>query len=762
MRHEERIAKELNVNSKQVDATVGLLDGGATVPFISRYRKEITGSLDDLQVATIRDRMQQLRDLDARRDAILKSIKEQEKLTPELEKKINAAETMSALEDLYLPYKPKRKTRASVAKEKGLEPLAIKILEQSNFDIHSEAAQYVDAEKGVEDNSQALQGARDIIAETINENAEARQKIRDLFMRKGIVTSKLLKGKEEAAAKYKDYFEWDEPLNKIPSHRLLAIRRGEKEGFITMSIEPDSEEALDALERQFLKANNEAGEQTQLAIKDCYKRLMSVSIETEVRMESKKKADEEAIMVFAENLKQLLMSAPLGQKAVMAIDPGFRTGCKVVCLDKQGKLLEFTAIYPNEPQKDINKAGETIKHLVTKHQIEAIAIGNGTASRETESFVKNIGLDKAVIIAMVNESGASIYSASEVARDEFPNEDVTVRGSVSIGRRMMDPLAELVKLDAKSIGIGQYQHDVDQNALKKSLDDVVMGCVNNVGVELNTASKQLLTYVSGLGPQIAENIINFRNENGPFKSREALKKVPRLGDKAFEQAAGFLRIQDAPNPLDRSAVHPERYKTVEQMAKDAQASVRDLMSTSELRNKINLNQYVSEEVGLPTLKDILAELNRPGRDPRDQFEVIQFQEGVNEIKDLKEGMSLPGVVTNITKFGAFVDIGVHQDGLVHVSHLSNSFVSDPAQVVKLGQKVTVRVMEVDAARKRISLSMKTDAPPQKRAERPKKGDQSTTTPKSKNFSRPQPKKEERTPDGDLQAKLAMLKGKFGQ
>ncbi|MEO9870266.1 Tex family protein [Ekhidna sp.] len=757
MRHEERIAQELNVKSNQVDATVGLLDGGATVPFISRYRKEVTGSLDDLQVAAIRDRMQQLRDLDARREAILKSIKEQEKLTPELEKKINEAQTMSTLEDLYLPYKPKRKTRASVAKEKGLEPLAIKILEQGNFDPVSEASQYLDTEKGVESEEDALQGARDIIAETINENAEIRQKIRELFMKKGTISSKVLKSKEkdQEASKYKDYFDWDEAINKIPSHRLLAIRRGEKEGFLTMNITPQEEEALEIIERQFVLGNNEASHQVSTAIKDSYKRLMSVSIETEVRMESKKKADEEAIVVFAENLKQLLMSAPLGQKAVMAVDPGFRTGCKVVCLDKQGKLLEFTAIYPNEPQKELQKASETIRHLVEKHQIEAIAIGNGTASRETESFVKNIGLAKDIIIAMVNESGASIYSASEVARDEFPNEDVTVRGSVSIGRRMMDPLAELVKLDAKSIGVGQYQHDVDQNALKKSLDDVVMGCVNNVGVELNTASKQLLTYVSGLGPQIAENIVNYRNENGPFQSREALKKVPRLGDKAFEQAAGFLRIQDADNPLDRSAVHPERYQTVEQMAKDAQASVRDLMSGAELRKKINLNQYVTENVGLPTLKDILAELDRPGRDPRDQFEVIQFQEGVNEISDLKEGMSLPGVITNITKFGAFVDIGVHQDGLVHISHLSNSFVSDPTQVVKLGQKVTVRVLEVDAPRKRISLSMKSDAPQVKRSQ--KRSNQSRK--KTDSISKP---KEERTPDGDLQAKLAMLKGKFGQ
>lgn len=753
MRHEERIAQELAISPRQVTATIGLLDEGATVPFISRYRKEVTGSLDDLQVASVRDRIQQLRDLDARKEAILKSIKEQEKLTPELEKKIKGAETMSALEDLYLPYKPKRKTRASIAKEKGLEPLAIKILDQGNFDPQVEASQYVDAEKGVESEEDALQGARDIIAETINEDADIRHRIRELFMKKGGISSKVLKSKEKEsdAQKYKDYFEWDEPINKIPSHRLLAIRRGEKEGFLTMNIAPSEEEAVEIIERQFLKSTNEAGEQVKAAIKDSYKRLMSVSIETEVRMESKKKADEEAIVVFAENLKQLLMAAPLGQKAVMAIDPGFRTGCKVVCLDKQGKLLEFTAIYPNEPQKDLVRAGETVKHLVDKHNIEAIAIGNGTASRETDAFVKKLGLPSDVIVAMVNESGASIYSASEAARDEFPNEDVTVRGSVSIGRRMMDPLAELVKIDAKSIGVGQYQHDVDQNALKKSLDDVVMACVNNVGVELNTASKQLLTYVSGLGPQIADNIVKYRDENGPFKSREALKKVPRLGDKAFEQAAGFLRIRNAENPLDKSAVHPERYETVEKMAKDAQASVRELMTTAELRKKINLNNYVTEEVGLPTLQDIIEELDKPGRDPRDQFEAVQFQEGVNEITDLKEGMKLPGVVTNITKFGAFVDVGVHQDGLVHISHLSNTFVSDPTQIVKLGQKVNVTVLEVDVPRKRISLSMKGDAPQVKRSEK-----------KTFNQQRRENKpKEERIPDGDLQAKLAMLKGKWG-
>lgn len=769
MTHEKKIANELGIRSSQVAATVKLLDEGATVPFISRYRKELTGSLDDVQVTTVRDRINQLRDLDTRRDAILKSIKEQEKLTPELEKEILAAETMAALEDLYLPYKPKRKTRASVAREKGLEPLATLILEQSNIDVDEVASKYVDSEKGVETLEEAQQGARDIIAETINEDAQTRSRIRDLFMKKGLISSKVLKSKEAEAAKFKDYFEWSEPLEKVPSHRLLAIRRGENEGYLSMDIAPEEEDAIALIESQFVKANNQAGEQVQIAIKDCYKRLMKVSIETEVRVATKKKADEEAIRVFAENLKQLLMAAPLGQKAVMAIDPGFRTGCKVVCLDKQGKLLEFTAIYPNEPQKEVVKAGETVKHLVEKHSIEAIAIGNGTAGRETEQFVKKLELPASIIIAVVNESGASIYSASEAAREEFPNEDVTVRGAVSIGRRMMDPLAELVKIDAKSIGVGQYQHDVDQTALKQSLDDVVMGCVNNVGVELNTASKQLLTYASGLGPQIAENIVKHRNENGPFKSREALKKVPRLGDKAFEQAAGFLRIRNATNPLDMSGVHPERYGTVKKMADDAGCSVKDLMNSEDLRRKINLNDYVSGDVGLPTLKDIISELARPGRDPRDQFEAIAFAEGVNEITDLKLGMSLPGVVTNITKFGAFVDVGVHQDGLVHISHLSNSFVSDPAQVVKLGQRVQVKVLEVDVARKRISLSMKTDS---STTQQKRKGnnDKKASSYKSQekrprdNFKsqnqRSKPKNEDRIPDGDLQAKLQALKGKF--
>ena len=736
-----KIAQELSLQSRFVDATIGLLDEGATVPFISRYRKELTGSMDEVEVANVRDRLAQLRDLDKRREAILKSIDEQEKLTPELKAKIDAAETMAVLEDLYLPYKPKRKTRASVAKEKGLEPLAKVLWEQGSVMPESEAEQFISEEKGVEDVNAALQGARDIMAEWISEDAEARKKIRAIFKSEGVVASRVLKGKEQEGQKYKDYFEWEENLKDIPSHRLLAIRRGEREGILMMDTSIPEDMAFDTLGRMFVQGQNAAAEQVEIALKDSYKRLIKPSIETEARLESKKAADQEAISVFAENLKQLLMAAPLGQKAVMAIDPGFRTGCKVVCLDRQGKLLEHTAIYPNEPRKDIQTSGAVVMALAQKHNIEAIAIGNGTASRETEQFVKGIGLPRNIIIAMVNESGASIYSASEVAREEFKDYDVTVRGSVSIGRRMMDPLAELVKIDAKSIGVGQYQHDVDQNELKHSLDDVVMSCVNGVGVELNTASKQLLTYVSGLGPQLAENIVKHRNENGAFKSRSELKTIPRLGDKAYEQAAGFLRIKGAANVLDESAVHPERYETVNAMAKDLGCSVEDLVKDKNLRSRIDLKKYVTDTVGLPTLKDILDELAKPGRDPREQFEAFAFADNVHEIKDLSIGMKLPGIITNITKFGAFVDVGVHQDGLVHVSHLSDSFVSDPAAAVKLQQKVMVTVLEVDVPRKRISLSMKSDP-----------------------FGKPAPKqkrKQEKEPEGDLQAKLAMLKGKFG-
>ncbi len=751
------IAKELSLQPRFVEATIKLLDEGSTVPFISRYRKEVTGTMDEVEVANVRDRVVQLRELDKRREAILKSIDEQEKLTPDLKKKIEEAETMTALEDLYLPYKPKRKTKASVARERGLEPLAKLLWGQNNGNPETEAQKYINEEKEVADVEAALQGARDIMAEWISEDAEARERVRKLFRSEGTVKSRVIKGKEDEGNKYKDYFEWEEPLKKIPSHRLLAIRRGEREGILMMDTYPPEEMAIDQLSRQFIKAHNMTSGQVETALKDSYKRLIKPSIETEMRLEFKKAADQEAIAVFAENLKQLLMAAPLGQKAVMAIDPGFRTGCKLVCLDRQGKLLEHTAIYPNEPQKDRTTAAAVVAALAQKHNIEAIAIGNGTAGRETEQFVKSIGLPQNILAAMVNESGASIYSASEVAREEFKDYDLTVRGAVSIGRRMMDPLAELVKLDAKSIGVGQYQHDVDQANLKHSLDDVVMSCVNGVGVELNTASKQLLTYVSGLGPQLAENIVNFRNENGAFKSRSDLKSVARLGDKAFEQAVGFLRIKGAKNILDESAVHPERYETVNSMAKDLGCKVEDLVKDANLRKRIDLQKYVSGDLGLPTLKDIIEELAKPGRDPREQFEVFAFADNVHEVSDLSVGMKLPGIVTNITKFGAFVDVGVHQDGLVHVSQLSDGFVSDPAKVVKLQDKVMVTVMEVDIDRNRISLSMKSDPfskpkPKQRAKEKP------AQNPAQKQR---QNKREEKPIEGDLQAKLALLKGKFG-
>ncbi|RJE74101.1 Tex family protein [Reichenbachiella sp. MSK19-1] len=737
------VASELNLPSHKVAAVVSLLDEGATIPFISRYRKEVTGSLDEVQIGDIKDRIQKIRDLDKRRDAILKSIDEQGKLTPELKKKVEAAQTLAILEDIYLPYKPKRKTKGSMAKERGLEPLAQLIFKQGLDDPETIAAQYISEEKDVKDIEAALQGARDIIAEWINENSEVRAPLRKLFMEQGIVKSTVMKGKEVEGQKYKDYFEWDEPLKNIPSHRLLAMRRGEKEMILAMDICPEEGAALHTIEKKVLTGQNGCAQQVELAIKDAYKRLLKPSMETESRVESKKKADAEAIAVFSDNLRQLLLAPALGQKNVMALDPGFRTGCKMVCLDRQGKLLEFEAIYPNAPQNRTMESGALIKLMVERHNIEAIAIGNGTASRETESFVRGLGLDAKIIVAMVNESGASIYSASEVARDEFPDQDVTVRGAVSIGRRMMDPLAELVKIDAKSIGVGQYQHDVDQNALKGTLDDVVESCVNGVGVELNTASKQLLTYVSGLGPQLAENIVKHREANGPFKTRKELKDVARMGEKAFEQAAGFLRIRDGENILDRSAVHPERYKLVKQMAGDLNSSVESLVADASLRAKIDPKSYVSDEVGLPTLEDIMNELAKPGRDPREEYEVFSFQEGVNEISDLKVGMKLPGIVTNITKFGAFVDIGVHQDGLVHVSHLSDSFVSDPSKVVKLQQQLQVTVTEINAAQKRISLSLKSDPfgkAPAKRNERK------------------QAKQNE--PEGDLQSKLALLKGKF--
>lgn len=761
MSHFSIIAQELGIREAQVAATVQLLDEGGTVPFISRYRKEVTGSLDEVYITNIRDRVVQLRELDKRRETILKTIEEQGNLTDALRKQIEAAGTMAVLEDLYLPYKPKRRTKATVAKEKGLEPLAQRIYEQENFDVEREAERYIDAEKEVNSAAEALQGARDIMAEWINEDQEVRTKVRELFRKEGIIVSRVIKGKEEEGQKYRDYFEWEESVVKVPSHRMLAMRRGEKEMILSLDVAPPEETAWQMIEKLVVKSNNQAADEVRTAIKDGYKRLLKPSIETDIRLSTKKQADEEAIRVFAENLRQLLLSAPLGQKSVMGIDPGFRTGCKIVCLDQQGKLLYHDAIFPNEPQKRTSEAAAIVLALCEKFGVEAIAIGNGTASRETESFVKSIGLPSSIAVVVVNESGASVYSASDAAREEFPDKDVTVRGAVSIGRRLMDPLAELVKIDPKSIGVGQYQHDVDQNALRQSLDDTVMSCVNKVGVELNTASKQLLMYVSGLGPALAQSIVEYRNEQGAFPDRKSLKKVPRLGEKAFEQAAGFLRISDAKNILDGSAVHPERYDTVQQMAKDLGCTIEDLVRDANLRKKIDLKKYVSDDVGLPTLTDIIEELAKPGRDPREKFEAFQFMEGVNEMKDLKIGMKLPGIVTNITNFGAFVDIGVHQDGLVHVSHLSDRFVSDPATVVKVHQPVQVTVTGVDIPRKRISLSMKSDpfaeAPVRKKQEDKRK--EKRDTPPKKTSEKRKPSQE---PEGDLQAKLNMLKNKFGK
>jgi uncharacterized protein len=742
--HFSLIASELNVSQSQISATVSLLDEGATVPFISRYRKEATGSLDEVQIAAIRDRITQLRELDKRRGSILKSLKDQGKWTAELEEKINQAATMAVLEDIYLPFKPKRRTRATIAREKGLEPLAEAIFRQDEMDVEAQAALFIDAEKEVNSVEEALAGARDIMAEWMNETPEARSALRELFWKKGTIKSKVITGKETEAQKYKDYFQWEESVATAPSHRVLAMRRGEKEMFLLLDIAPPEEEAIAELENCFVKTRHDTAKQVKQAAKDAYKRLLQPSMETEIRLASKKKADEEAIRVFTENLRQLLLSAPLGQKNVLALDPGFRSGCKLVVLNRQGKLLHYEAIYPHEPQRQIAKAGATVKELCTKFDVEAISIGNGTASRETETFVNALSLPKSIQVVVVNESGASVYSASEIARDEFPDYDVTVRGAVSIGRRLMDPLAELVKIDPKSIGVGQYQHDVEQNALKQSLDDVVMSCVNAVGVEVNTASKQLLTYVSGLGTQLAQNIVEYRNEHGPFGSRSELRKVPRLGEKAFEQAAGFLRIRNAANPLDASSVHPERYETVQTMAKDLHCSVADLIKNESLRKQIQPKKYVTGEVGLPTLNDILQELAKPGRDPREQFEAFSYAEGISSMEDLRPGMQLPGIVTNVTAFGAFVDIGVHQDGLVHISELADRFIKDPNEVVKVQQRVQVRVVEVDIPRKRIALSMKGNGPA-KPVER-KKDDQK---PKAK-------------PEEEMKAKLEQLKGLFNR
>ena len=698
----------MDLRPKQVEAALDLLSQGGTIPFIARYRKEATDSLDEVAISNIRDRSTQLEELDRRRDVILKSLRDQEKLTDDLADKIDKAESLSVLEDIYLPFKPKRRTRASMAKEKGLEPLAQILFEQKDLDLSMITAPFVDPDKDVFTLEDALAGARDIIAEWITENQEARALMRNLFLEKGILISKVDSRKKDEGAKYKDYFDWSEPIKKAPSHRILAMRRGENEDILTLRIAPEENRALALLESLFITGHFATSEQVQMAIHDSYKRLLSHSMETEVRMTSKKAADEEAIRIFAGNLRQLLLSPPLGQKSILAIDPGFRTGCKVVCLDSQGKLLHTETIFPHTSNTKSGQAGKTIEALCERFSVDTIAIGNGTAGRETQVFIQGLSFKRKIQIIMVNESGASVYSASEAGREEFPDHDITVRGAVSIGRRLMDPLAELVKIDPKSIGVGQYQHDVDQKALRKSLDDVVESCVNRVGVEVNTASRQLLTYVSGLGSQLAKNIIRHREENGPFASRKALMGVPRLGAKAFEQAAGFLRISGAKNPLDSSAVHPESYPIVEAMAGDLQCSIKNLMENEGIRKKISKEKYVSETVGLPTLNDILKELAKPGRDPREQFENIAFKDGIEKIGDLEPGMTLPGVITNIVAFGAFVDIGVHQDGLIHVSQMADRFIKDPNDVVKVYQKVNVRVLDVDLKRKRISLSLKAE------------------------------------------------------
>ena len=701
------IAAAMKLQEHRVENTLKLLQGGATIPFISRYRKEATGGMDEVQISEINDRYEKLCELAKRKETIISTIEEQGKMTAELRSRIDNCWDSTELEDIYLPFKPKRKTRAEAARQKGLEPLAIILMMQRENNLMAKAAQFVKGE--VKDEEDALKGARDIIAEQVNEDERARNQVRNIFTRQAIITAKVVKGKEkeEDAAKYRDYFDFSEPLKRCTSHRLLAIRRGEAEGILKVTISPEEdEECTDRLERQFVRGNGECSSQVAEAVKDAYKRLLKPAIETEFSALSKEKADEEAIRVFAENLRQLLLAPPLGQKRVMGIDPGFRTGCKVVCLDAQGTLLHNEAIYPHPPKSEEALAARKIVKLVEQYKIEAIAIGNGTASRETERFVTSQRYDREVQVFVVSEDGASIYSASKTAREEFPDYDVTVRGAVSIGRRLMDPLAELVKIDAKSIGVGQYQHDVDQTKLKESLDRTVESCVNLVGVNLNTASKHLLTYVSGLGPSLAQNIVDYRTENGPFASRKELLKVPRMGAKAFEQCAGFLRIPGADNPLDNSAVHPESYAIVEKMAKDMKCSVADLIKDKELRAKIDIKKYVTDTVGLPTLNDIMKELDKPGRDPRQQIQVFEFDKDVKTLDDLREGMELPGIVTNITNFGCFVDIGIKENGLVHISQLADKFVSDPTTVVSIHQHVRVRVLGIDHERKRVQLTMK--------------------------------------------------------
>ncbi|SBV93174.1 Tex family protein [uncultured Dysgonomonas sp.] len=700
------ISSALSIKASQIEKTIGLLDSGATIPFISRYRKEVTGGLDEVQIGAIKEQNDKLNELVKRRETILKSIEEQEKLTPELKTRIENCWNSSELEDIYLPYKPKRQTRAEIARKKGLDPLAELIMAQHPMDVEGKALSFVKGD--VKDTKDAIAGACDIIAEWINEDEYARNAIRNLFEREAVITAKVVKGKEEEGDKYRDYFDFSEKLSKASSHRILAIRRGESEGFLRVNIAPDEDTALERLDKRFIKGDNdnEATNYVADAIEDSYKRLLKPSIETEFSALSKQKADEEAIRVFIENLRQLLLAPPLGQKRVLGIDPGYRTGCKLVCLDAEGNLLHNETIYPHPPQNETSKAGNKVVKMVSTYNIDAIAIGNGTASRETERFITNLRYEKEVKVFVVSENGASIYSASKTAREEFPDYDVTVRGAVSIGRRLMDPLAELVKIDPKSIGVGQYQHDVDQTKLKNSLDLTVESCVNLVGVNVNTASKHLLTYVSGLGPVLAQNIVDYRAAHGAFKSRKELMKVARMGEKAFEQCAGFLRIAEAVNPLDNSAVHPESYYVVEKMAKDLKCTVSELIQNKELKKSLDLKKYITDTVGLPTLNDIMEELDKPGRDPRKGIKMFEFDPNIRTIDDLREGMILPGIVTNITNFGCFVDVGIKENGLVHISEIADRFVSDPTEVVSLHQHVEVKVLSVDLARKRVQLSMK--------------------------------------------------------
>ncbi len=703
-RYAQIIADKLGIREIQVRNTAFLFSQGATVPFISRYRKEQTGTLNEVQVSQIQQEIKKYEELDKRRESIIESIEGQGKMTDELRKKLDDALDMTTLEDLYLPYKQKKKTRASVAKEKGLEPLADKILLSQNSSAEALAKAFVGDK--VADTKEALQGARDIIAERINEDTDARNRMRNLFSRDAVIYSKLVKGKEDEAQKYKDYFDYEERLSRIAGHRLMALMRGENEGFLKITIEPAEDKAMNILERQFVRGNGEGAKQVAEAAADSYKRLLRPSIETEFANLSKAKADEEAIKVFTENLRNLLLASPLGKKRILALDPGFRTGCKLVCLDEQGNLLHNEAIYPHSGIKEEFAAMNKVTTLVEQYKSDCIAIGNGTASRETERFIKKIRFNKDIKVYIVSESGASIYSASEVAREEFPEYDITVRGAVSIGRRLLDPLAELVKIDPKSIGVGQYQHDVNQTKLKESLDEVVVSCVNQVGVNVNTASKHLLMYVSGLGPTLAQNIVNYRKENGPFGSRQELKKVPRMGDKAFEQCAGFLRIDGAENPLDNSAVHPEKYYIVNKMAKDHGCPVTELIADADTRKKIDPKKYVDDKTGLPTLADIMAELEKPGRDPRGVFQAPEFEQSISTIKDLKEGMELQGIVTNVTNFGAFVDLGIHINGLIHVSQMSDRRVADPTTILKIHQPIKVKVLSIDMDRERISLTLK--------------------------------------------------------